>query len=142
MNVTPYLTFNNASAAIDFYREAFGAQELMRMAEPNGNIGHAEIQIGDSVLMLSDEHPDSGALSPPTIGGSPIRLHLSVDDVDTVADKLVAAGATILRPVKDEFYGERIGLFADPFGYSWFVASKTEEVSPQEAQRRWSETLS
>ena len=128
MNVTPYLAFKDASGAIDFYREVFGAEELMRYAEPDGKIGHAELRIGDSVLMLSDEHPDSGALSPSSVGGSPIRLHLSVDDVDTVAKKLVAAGATVVRPVKDEFYGERKGLFADPFGYEWFVSSPLEKT--------------
>jgi PhnB protein len=91
--------------------------------------------------MMSDESPAFGALSPPTIGGSPIRMHLSVDDVDAVSAKLVAAGAAVLRQVKDEFYGERIGLFADPFGYSWFVASPIAEVSTEEAQRRWDATF-
>jgi PhnB protein len=141
MHVTPYLTFKDAAAAIQFYRDVFGAQELTRLSNPDGRIGHAEIRIGDSVLMMSDESPPFGALSPPTIGGSPIRMHLSVDDVDAVAAKLVAAGAAVLRPVKDEFYGERIGLFADPFGYSWFVASAIADVSTEEAQRRWDETF-
>jgi len=142
MTVTPYLTFKNAAAAIEFYQKAFGAEELGRMSDPSGKIGHAEIRIGDSTLMLSDESPAFGALSPPTLGGSPVRLHLSVDDVDAVAAKLVAAGATILREVKNEVYGERIGLFADPFGYSWFVASKIEDVSLQEAERRWNAGIS
>ena len=138
MHVSPYLTFNDASAAIDFYRAVFGAEELSRLVGPGGKIGHAEIRIGDSTLMLSDEAPASGALSPQSVGGSPIRLHLTVDNVDEVATKLVAAGAMVLREVKDEFYGMRIGLFADPFGYSWFVGSVSDEtVTIDEAQRRW-----
>jgi PhnB protein len=128
MKITPYLAFKDASTAIDFYRQMFGAQELMRYAEPDGKIGHAEIQIGDSTLMLSDEYPEFGALSPPSVGGSPVRLHLSVDDVDAVAAKLVSGGARVLRPVKDEFYGERKGVFADPFGYEWFVSSPLEKT--------------
>ena len=138
MHVTPYLTFKNASAAIDFYRDVFGAEELSRLVGPGGKIGHAEIRIGDSTLMLSDESPAFGALSPPTVGGSPIRMHLTVENPDEVGARLVAAGAVVLREVKDEFYGMRVGLFADPFGYSWFVASVSDEtVSVEEAQRRW-----
>jgi PhnB protein len=137
MTITPYLTFKDAASAIDFYTNVFGASELSRLTDSKGKIGHAEIKIGDSTLMLSDESPASGALSPLSIGGSPIRLHLSVEDVDAVAKRLVDGGAAVLRAVKDEFYGERIGLFADPFGYSWFVASKIEDVSAQEAQNRW-----
>lgn len=137
MNVTPYLAFKNAAAAIDFYRSVFGATETTRLTDPQGRIGHAELAIGSSMIMLSDESPGFGALSPPSVGGSPIRLHLTVDNVDEVAQRLVDAGATVLRPVKDEFYGERIGLFADPFGYSWFVASKAEDVTADEAQARW-----
>jgi PhnB protein len=143
MTVTPYLTFKNAAAAIDFYRANFGAEEISRITNPDGSIGHAELRIGDSVIMLSDEAPGFGALAPPTIGGSPVRFHLSVDDVDAVGAKLVAAGATVLRAIKDEFYGERVGLFGDPFGYQWFVASKMGDgVTADEAQRRWSESLS
>lgn len=141
MLVTPYLTFKNAAAAIEFYRTVFGAKEMSRITNPDGKIGHAEITIGESVLMLSDESPAFGALSPPSIGGSPVRLHLAVDDVDAVAKRMVDAGATILRPVKNEFYGERIGLFADPFGYSWFVATKIADVSAEEAQDRWNSSL-
>lgn len=141
MHVTPYLTFKHASAAIDFYRTVFGASETYRLTNPDGKIGHAEIAIGDSTLMLSDESPAFGALSPASVGGSPIRMHLTVDDVDAVAKRMVDAGATILRPVKDEFYGERIGLFADPFGYSWFVATKISDVSAEEAQQGWDESL-
>lgn len=141
MVVTPYLTFKHASAAIDFYRVVFGASETYRLTNPDGKIGHAEITIGESTLMLSDESPQFGALSPPSVGGSPVRLHLTVDDVDGVAKRMVDAGATVLRPVKDEFYGERIGLFADPFGYSWFVATKIADVSAEEAQERWNASL-
>ncbi len=141
MQVTPYLAFDNAAAAIDFYRAVFDATELGRMTGPNGKIGHAEIRIGDSTLMLSDESLAAGALSPRTVGGSPVRLHVDVSDVDAVAKRLIDAGATVIRPVKDEAYGERIGLFADPFGYSWFVATKIADVSIDEAQRRWNAEL-
>lgn len=141
MTITPYLTYKDAASAIDFYTTVFGASELSRLTDSNGRIGHAEIKVGDSVLMLSDEAPASGALSPVSVGGSPVRFHLSVDDVDDVAKRLVDAGATVLRAVKDEFYGERIGLFADPFGYSWFVASKIEDVSAKEAQSRWDRSV-
>lgn len=142
MTVTPYLTFKDAAAAIDFYARVFGAEELSRLADPSGRIGHAEIRIGETTLMLSDEAPASGAFSPITLGGSPIRLHLSVNDADATGSKLIAAGATVLREIKNEFYGERIGLFADPFGYHWFVASKCEDVNAEEAQQRWSQTFS
>lgn len=141
MLVTPYLTFKNAAAAIDFYRTVFGAKETYRLTNPSGRIGHAEVMIGDSTLMLSDESPEFGALSPPSVGGSPVRLHLSVDDVDAVSQRMVDAGAVVLRPVKDEFYGERIGLFADPFGYSWFIATKIADVSAAEAQEQWNASL-
>ena len=141
MTITPYLTFKDAASAIDFYTTVFGALELSRLTDSNGKIGHAEIKIGDSTLMLSDESPASGALSPLSIGGSPIRFHLCVEDVDAVAKRLTDAGATVLRQVKNEFYGERIGLFADPFGYSWFVASKVEDVSTEEAQSRWDQSV-
>ena len=141
MFVTPYLTFKHASAAIDFYKRVFGAIETCRLTNPSGRIGHAEITIGTSTIMLSDESPEFGALSPPSVGGSPVRMHLTVDDVDAVAKRMVEAGATILRPVKNEFYGERIGLFADPFGYSWFIAAKIADVSAEEAQARWNSSL-
>jgi PhnB protein len=132
--VSTYLCFKNASAAIEFYKEAFGAKELMRLAEPSGKIGHAEIQIGESVLMMSDEYPDYGALSPESIGGSPMRMHLDVEDVDAFAEQAVAAGATITRPIADQFYGDRAGQLADPFGYTWAISSHIRDVSIEEMQ--------
>ena len=136
-SVTPYMSFKNTDAAIDFYKKAFGAVEKFRLKDPDGKIGHAEIMIGNSHIMLSDEYPDFGSVSVQTVGGSPIKLHICVDDVDAFVSRAVEAGATILRPVQDKFYGERVGMLADPFGYSWFVATLVEEVSPEEMQRRW-----
>ena len=136
-SVTPYMSFKDTGAAIDFYKKAFGATEKFRLTDPEGKIGHAEIMIGNSCVMLSDEYPDFGSVSAQTVGGSPIKLHISVDDVDAFVSRAVEAGATILRPVQDKFYGERVGMLADPFGFSWFIASFVEEVSPEEMQRRW-----
>jgi PhnB protein len=135
----PYLVTKGAAAAIDFYVEAFGAVERFRLIDPvDGRVGHAELSFGDHLVMLADEYPDFGALSPDTLGGSPVKLHLDVDDVDAVVERAVRCGATLLRPIREEFYGSRTGMVADPFGYSWFVATKTEDVSPAEMQRRWS----
>ena len=139
--VTPYLCCKNAAQAIEFYVKAFGAEELFRLAEPSGKIGHAEIKIGDAQLMLSDEYPDFGALSVPSIGGCPVVLHLYVANVDAFVERAVKAGATLLRPVKDEFYGDRTGQIADPFGYKWMIATQTENVSPAQMQDRWSKML-
>jgi PhnB protein len=136
--MTPYLTVKDASKAIDFYRAAFGATELYRLVGPDGKVGHAELQVGDSRFMLSDEYPDFGALSPPSVGGSPVKFHLYVADVDSAVQHAVSVGATLVRAVKDEFYGDRTGMVADPFGFSWFIASQREEVSPEEMQKRWS----
>jgi PhnB protein len=135
---TPYLAIRGAAAAIEFYKNVFGAREAFRLIGPDGRIGHAEIAIGDSHIMLADEAPDFGHLSPHTVGGCPIKLHLYVEDADATVDRAVKAGATLLRPLTDEFYGDRAGMIADPFGYSWFIATRKEEVSPQEMQRRWS----
>ena len=137
--VTPYLIVKGAAEAIAFYTKAFGAKELFRLSEPSGKVGHAELEIRGSTFMLADEYPDFGALAPTTIGGSPVSLHLSVDDVDGVVANATAAGATVLRAIKDEFYGDRTGMIADPFGHRWHVSTRKEEVSPQEMQRRWSE---
>jgi PhnB protein len=139
--ITPYLGFKDAARAIDFYARAFAAKESFRLTEPSGRIGHAELTIAGAPLMLSDEYPDFGALSAQTLGGSPIKLHLYVADVDNFVQRAVEAGATLLRPVKDEFYGDRVGHVADPFGYQWIIASRREPVSPEEVQRRWSEML-
>lgn len=138
---TPYLCFKNSAAAIEFYTKAFGAKEIYRLAEPNGRIGHAELQIGDSRIMISDEFPDFGALSAETMGGSPVRIQLMVPDVDVFVRQAVAAGATLARPVQDQFYGYRSGQIADPFGYKWSVSTFKETVSPEEMQRRYDEMM-
>ena len=137
-SVVPYMCVKDASAALAFYGRAFGAKEDFRLTEPgNGRIGHAEFSIGNSKLMISDEYPDFGALSPQSVGGSPIKIYLAVDDVDAFVKTAVVAGATVLRPPKDQFFGERNAMIADPFGHSWFVSTVVEEVSPAEMQRRW-----
>ena len=139
--LSPYLTVKGAAAAINFYRAAFGAVERFRLTAPDGRVGHAELSIAGARVMLSDEWPDFGALSPPSIGGSPVKLHLYVDDCDAAVARAVAAGATLMRPVVDQFYGDRSGMIADPFGHSWFVATLKEQVAPEEMQRRWDAAL-
>jgi PhnB protein len=134
--VTPYLILNAAGDAIAFYKKALGAAEVMRMDDPSGKIHHGEISIGGSRIMLSDEAPDIQALSPKTIGGSPVSIHLYVDDVDAAADRAVAAGAKLIRPVADQFYGDRVGGIEDPFGYRWFIATHKEDLSMDEIRRR------
>jgi PhnB protein len=136
--ISPYMGFKDASRAIAFYVKAFAAKELYRLTEPSGRIGHAELAIGNATLMLSDEYPDFGAVSAQTLGGSPIALQIYVADADAFVERAVKAGATMLRPVKDEFYGDRAGQIADPFGYKWMVATRKERITPQEMQRRWS----
>ena len=136
-SVSLYMCIAGASAAIDFYREAFGAKELSRLAEPDGKIGHAELQIGNTVLMISDEYPDYGALSPKTIGGSSVRIHLDVADVDAFAERAIKAGATLVRPIEDQFYGDRTGQLADPFGYTWIVATHKKDVSIEDMQKEF-----
>lgn len=136
-SVTAYLIVKEATRALDFYARAFGAQEVFRLTEPGGRIGHSEFRIGGSTVMLADEYPDFGALSPSSVGGSPVRMHLSVDDVDEFMRRAVAAGATQLRAPKDEFYGERSGMLADPFGHQWHVSTRVEDLSPEEMQRRF-----
>ena len=137
--VTPYLIVNDGPAALEFYKKAFGAVELLRMPRPDGRIGHAEIKIGDSPVMLADEHPEIGALSPQSVGGSPVSIHLYVADVDAMFKQAVAAGASVVRPVQKQFYGDRTGGVKDPFGYQWYIATHVEDVSPQELQRRAAE---
>ncbi len=134
--VTPYLIVRDAAKAIEFYKQAFGARELMRMAAPGGKVGHAEIKIGNSPIMLADEAPEIGARSPETIGGSPISILLYVEDVDAVFKQAVAAGAKVTRPVKDQFYGDRTGGITDPFGHVWYIATHKEDVSPEEMKKR------
>ena len=134
--LSPYLCIDGAARAIEFYTSVLGATERMRMPAPGGKIGHAELQIGSSVLMLSDEHPEFGAVSPRTVGGTPVTLSLYVEDVDSVFRKANANGATTLRELRDEFYGDRTGQFEDPFGHRWSVATHVEDVSPEEMQLR------
>jgi len=134
--VTPYLIVHDAAGALQFYQKAFGAKELMRFPGPNGKIMHAEIQLGDSKIMLADECPEMGARSARTLGGSPITMALYVKDVDLLASQAVAAGAKVVRQVQDQFYGDRSGVLADPYGHQWNIATHTEDVSPDEMQKR------
>ena len=139
--VTPYLICDDASAAIDFYTQVFGATERVRMPGPDGKIGHAELQVGDSLLMLADEFPDMGQRSPKTIGGTPVTLSVYVEDVDSVFDRAVQAGASTLRPVENQFYGDRSGQFEDPSGHHWNIASHVEDVPPEEMERRAAQAM-
>jgi PhnB protein len=139
--LTPYLSLKDTAVAIAFYKKAFGATECFRLTDPAGKVGHAEIMLGGALLMLSDESPGFGHMSAQTLGGSPILLHLYVADVDAFVGTAVKAGATLLRPVTDEFYGDRTGQIADPFGYKWMIATRKKQVSPDEMQRLWSEAL-
>lgn len=134
-SVTPYLIVRGAARAIEFYGKAFGATERMRMDGPGGRVMHAEIQIGDSVVMLADE-PETGARSPEAYGGTPVSIMLYVEDVDATVKRAVEAGARLTRPVENQFYGDRMGGITDPFGHEWYVATTVEEVSPDELQRR------
>jgi len=133
---TPYLIIKGAAAALEFYKKAFGATELLRMPKPDGRVGHAEIKIGDSIIMLADEFPEIGARSPESYGGSPVTLMLYVEDVDAVFNRAVAAGAKVDRPVANQFYGDRTGGIIDPFGHKWYLATHVEDVSPEELLRR------
>lgn len=136
---TPYICCKGAGEAIDFYTRAFGATELLRIAAPGGKIGHAEIRIGTAPIMLADEAPEHGFLSPAALGGSPVMLHLYVEDVDGFVRRAVDAGATLERPVADQFYGDRGGKLTDPFGHLWWIATRKEEVAPEELRRRAAE---
>jgi PhnB protein len=134
--VTPYLALKGGAKALDFYKQAFGATELYRLAMPDGRIGHAEIRLGDSVIMLADEFPEHGFRAPQTVGGTPVNLHLYVEDVDAFVKRAVAAGAKEVKPVMDQFYGDRSGQLEDPFGHLWWVATHKEDLSPEEIQKR------
>lgn len=134
--LTPYLCVAGAGAAIDFYCTVLGATERFRMPRPDGGVGHAELYIGDSVIMLADESPETGVLGPQSIGGTPVTLSLYVEDVDAVFGRALDAGATSLRPVQDQFYGDRSGQFQDPFGHRWSIATHVEDVAPDEMARR------
>ena len=135
-NVTAYLVVDGAAKALDFYARVFGAAERMRMPGPDGKVGHAEISIGDSVIMLADEHPAMGARGPRAFGGSPVSLVLYVTDVDATVRTAVAAGAKLIRPVEDKFYGDRSGSIEDPFGHHWHISTHKENVPPDELARR------
>jgi len=134
--VTPYLIVHDAAGALQFYQKAFGAKELMRFPGPNGKIMHAEIQLGDSKIMLADECPEMGYRSAESIGGSPVSLYVYLPDCDKVVEKAAAEGAKILKPVADQFYGDRSGFIQDPFGHFWGVATHTEDVSAEEIEKR------
>jgi PhnB protein len=138
---TPYLILSDAAKAIEFYKRAFGAAELMRFPAPGGKIGHAEIKIGDSQIMLADEHPDMGYKSPTSLGGSPVSIMLYVNDVDATAAQAVSAGARVTKPVQDQFYGDRSGTFTDPFGHVWHISTHKEDVAPDEMDRRMKEAM-
>jgi PhnB protein len=135
-SVTPYLIIKGAAQAIDYYKQVFGATEVMRMADPSGRIGHAELKIGDSHIMLADEFPEMNHRAPLSDGSSPVSILLYVEDVDSIVERAVAAGAKILKPVQDQFYGDRSGFIQDPFGHLWGVATHKEDVAPQELEER------
>ena len=140
--VSPYLCVNGGTAALEFYKSVFGATERMRMPAPDGRIGHAELQFGDSVIMLADEYPEMGIRSPRAIGGTPVTISVYVEDVDAVFNRAVAAGAKSLRAVETQFYGDRSGQFEDPFGHRWSVATHVEDVAPDEMERRAANAMS
>ena len=135
-SVTPYLVIKGAAKAIDYYKNVFGATEVMRMPGPDGRIGHAELKIGDSHIMLADEFSEMGHQGPLTLGNSPVSMLLYVEDVDSTVQRAVADGAQILKPVADQFYGDRMGFIQDPFGHRWGVATHKEDVSPEEMKER------
>lgn len=135
-SVTPYLSIKGAAAAIDYYKKVFGATELFRMAGPDGKIGHAEIKIGNSPIMLADEYPEMEFVSPQTLGGSPIGLMIYVDDVDTMFKNAISGGGKEIKPLQDQFYGDRSGTLRDPFGHVWTVATHVEDIAPEEMERR------
>jgi PhnB protein len=137
----PYLRLRGAAEAIEFYKRAFGAEELMRLVEPAGRIGHAEIKIGPATIMLSDEYPELGIRGPQALGGTSIAMHLHVDDADACVKQAVAAGATVVRELADHFYGERSGTVLDPFGHEWLIGHHIENISSEEMQRRYSASL-
>ncbi|HEY2684694.1 MAG TPA: VOC family protein [Steroidobacteraceae bacterium] len=135
--VYAYLRVYSTSEAIEFYRRAFNATELFRLQEPSGRIGHAEIRIGPATVMLSDEYPEHGIVGPRALGGTTFSIHLHVENADSAFEQAVTAGATVVRPLKDQFYGERSGTVRDPFGHEWLLGSHIEDVSTDEMQRRY-----
>jgi PhnB protein len=139
--LTPYIIVKDAKAAIAFYEKVFDAKEEYRLSGPGGGVGHAELQIGAGRLMLADEHPAFGALSPPSIGGTPVKLHLYVADVDATIARAENEGATVLRPAQDQFYGDRSGMIADPFGHQWFLGTRKETLTPEEMRERYAQSF-
>jgi PhnB protein len=137
--VTPYLIVDGGAAAIDFYKSVLGGTERMRMEGPDGKVGHAELEIGNSMIMLADENPDMDARGPKSVGGTPVSLHVYVEDAGGVFERALEAGAESLRPVEDKFYGDRSGSFEDPFGHHWHVATHVEDVPPDEMSKRAAE---
>lgn len=135
-SITPYLIVQNASDAIKFYKNCFGATEVLRMEQPDGKIGHAELVIGDAKIMLADEHPDMGARSPSAYGGSPVGIHLYISNVDSVVEKALANGAKVTRPIENMFYGDRSGTIQDPFGHKWHISTRIENLSHKEIKKR------
>lgn len=138
-SVTPYLYVRGAAKALEFYKRAFNATELVRMPMPDGRLGHAEFRIGDSILMMADEFPDRGVNGPQTLGGTSIGIALYVEDCDGLFRHAVEAGATVEHPLADQFYGDRSGTVIDPFGHKWTIATHTEDVTPEEMKRRMEE---
>jgi uncharacterized glyoxalase superfamily protein PhnB len=141
-DVYAYLRLHDTKAAIDFYARAFGAKELFRLVEPSGRVGHAEIKIGAVTLMLSDEYPEYDIRGPRSIGGTSVSIHIHASDVDRLFEQAVAAGATVVMPLQNQFYGERSGKVRDPFGHEWLLGGHIEDVTPEEMQRRYTEMLS
>jgi PhnB protein len=139
--VTPYLCVDGAKDAMDFYAKVLGAEERMHMPGPDGKIGHAELEVGQSLIMLSDPFPEGGVRDPKAIGGTPVMISVYVEDVDAVFEAALAAGATEVRPVENQFYGDRTGQFEDPFGHRWSVATHVEDVPPDEMERRAAEAM-
>lgn len=136
--ITPYLIVKGAAAAIDFYKQTFGATEIMRMPQPDGRIGHAELKIGDSVIMLADEHPEMQTVGPKTLGNTSVGILIYVPNADATFDKAVSLGAKVMKPLADQFYGDRNGTVEDPFGHKWTIATHVEDVTPEEMERRMS----
>jgi PhnB protein len=135
-SITPYLSIKGAADALEFYKRAFGAKEIMRMAQPDGRVGHAELQLGDSRVMLADEFPEMDCRGPHSMGGTPVTLYMYVENVDAVVEQALAAGAKLTRPVQDQFYGDRSGTVTDPYGHVWHVATHKEDLSMEEIGKR------
>lgn len=140
--LTPYMTVRNAARAIEFYKQAFGAEERGVMKDPSGKVMHAELKIGDSVVMLADEFPEFGSLSPQSIGGSPMGLHIYIENVDAAFDRAVKAGAQVEMPVSDQFWGDRYGKLKDPFGHKWSIATHMKDMSADEMKRSMDDAMS